>query len=169
MAKCSDSHKSLDTVTHPLDPLTAKEIVQVSSILKAQSKKDLHFKIITILEPPKAKLRPFLRAERNGSIQPTLPRIASSLFYERGTANLFLAEINLGTESVVRLEKLDSSLHGQNDIDETIELRDACLKHPKVLEEINKFQLPKHMEVVCDTWPYGRDSEEALPRLIQVS
>lgn len=68
-----------------------------------------------------------------------------------------------------KIEKLDPGLHGQNDMDEIIELRDACLKDPKVLDEIRKFRLPEYMSVVCDTWPYGRDSDDNLPRYIQVS
>ncbi|KAE8451561.1 hypothetical protein EG329_003634 [Mollisiaceae sp. DMI_Dod_QoI] len=153
---------------HPLDPLSAEEVVQVSSLLKSKSPdKSLHFKIITIIEPPKEKLRPFLKAERNGTAGPPLPRRASALYYHRGTANLFLAEVNIESNSVEKLEKLDSRLHGQNDIDEITELRDACLKDPKVQEQIKKFKLPEHLEVVCDTWPYGRDSEQNLPRYIQ--
>lgn len=155
--------------THPLDPLTGDEIIQTSSVLKAKfPEKSLHFKIITITEPPKAKLRPFLKAERNGDIKSNLPRIASSLFYERGTSNLYLAEVDLGTKAVIKVEKLDSKLHGQNDIDETTELRDACLSDPKVVAEIKRFQLPAYLELQCDPWPYGRDSEDNLPRYVQV-
>ncbi|KAN0106449.1 putative copper amine oxidase [Hyaloscypha variabilis] len=153
---------------HPLDPLTADEIIQVSSLLKAKSPDtSLHFKIITILEPPKAQLRPFLIAERNGGTQPRPPRKASSLYYHLGTADLFLAEVNLDTNSVDSIKKLAPELHGQNDIDESMALRDACVTHPKVLAELKKFQLPDHLEVVCDPWPYGRDSEKRLPRYVQ--
>lgn len=67
------------------------------------------------------------------------------------------------------IKKLAPELHGQADIDEVIALRDACLKHPKVLEAIKEFQLPEHLEVACDPWPYGRDSEKNLPRYAQVS
>jgi Cu2+-containing amine oxidase len=43
---------------HPLDPITAAGIVQVSTLLKAHSPNEkLHFKIITIIEPPKYQLR----------------------------------------------------------------------------------------------------------------
>ncbi len=155
---------------HPLDPITAEEILHISSLLKAHSpNKSLHFKIITISEPPKAQLRPYLIAERNGGTKKKLPRIASALYYHRGTADLFLAEVNVDSNSVQDVKKLDSQFHGQGDIDETIVLRDTCLKHPKVLEEIRKFQLPENLEVVCDTWTYGRDSEKHFPRYIQVS
>jgi primary-amine oxidase len=154
---------------HPLDPLTADEILQVSSLLKSKTpEKSLHFKIITIIEPPKAQLRPFLIAERNGSVQSKLSRKASSLYYHLGTADLFFAVVNLDTNSVGKINKLAPKLHGQNDIDESMGLRDACLKHPKVLEAIKKFKLPEHLEVACDPWPYGRDSEKNLPRYVQV-
>jgi len=155
---------------HPLDPLTADEILQVSSLLKAKSpEKSLHFKIITILEPPKAQLRSFLRAERNRGVQSRPARKASSLYYHLGTADLFLAEVNLDTNSVESIKKLAPELHGQNDVDESIALRDACVTHPKVLAELQKFKLPEHLEVACDPWPYGRDSEKHLPRYVQAS
>jgi Cu2+-containing amine oxidase len=155
---------------HPLDPLTANEILKVSALLKAHSpEQSLHFKIITIIEPPKAQLRPFLIAERYGAIKENLPRKASSLYYYRGTADLFLAEVNLDSNSVESVKKLDPQFHGQNDMDESNDLRIACLQHPKVLEEIKKLKLPEHLEVVCDPWPYGRDSEKHLPRYVQVS
>lgn len=161
---------AVSTSKHPLDPLTADEILQVSSLLKARTpEKTLHFKIIAIIEPPKAQLREFLIAERNGRVQPKPPRKASSLYYHLGTADLFLAEVNLESNSVQSIKKLAPELHGQADIDEAMALRDACLKHPKVLETIMKFQLPEHLEVNCDPWPYGRDSEKKLPRYVQVS
>ncbi len=80
MSQISSNQKALGVPKHPLDPLNADEIIHVSSLLKAQSPdKSLHFKIITIIEPPKTKLRPFLKAERRGATNSGLPRIASSL------------------------------------------------------------------------------------------
>lgn len=154
---------------HPLDPLTAAEILQVSSLLKAKSPdKSLHFKCINITEPPKPSLRPFLRAEREGTAAASLARKASALYYHRGTSDLFLAEVNLTSNSITKVEKLGAGLHGQNDIDEIIELREACLKDPKVVAEIKRLGLPGGMQVVADTWPYGRDTEDNHPRYIQV-
>ena len=139
-------------------------------MLKAKTQdKSLHFKIITIIEPPKAQLRSFLIAERNGGFQSKIPRKASSLYYHQGTAELFLAEVNLDANSVESIKKLAPELHGQNDIDESMALRDACLSHPKVLAEIKKFKLPEYLEVACDPWPYGRDSGENMPRYVQVN
>lgn len=109
-------------------------------------------------------------AERsNKPGQKTLPRYASALYYHRGTSNLFLAKLNLDANSVEKIEQLESHFHGQADVDEAVVLRDICLQHPAVLEEIKKFKLPDHLTLVCDTWPYGRDSEDNLPRYVQVN
>jgi primary-amine oxidase len=125
---------------------------------------------ISIIEPPKNLLRAFLVAERNGRSLPSqLPRCASALYYHRGTSNLFLAKLNLDANYVEKIQQLQSHFHGQADIDEAILLRDICLEHPKVLEEVKKFKLPDHLTLVCDTWPYGRDSKDHHPRLVQVS
>lgn len=162
---------SISAPKHPLDPISAAEIVQVSALLKAQKPEEheLHFKTITIIEPPKQKLRAFLISEREGGLKSSLPRRASALYYLRGTAKLFLAQVNLDASVVEAVKKLDPQFHGQGDIDELIELRDACLKHPEVLKEVKKFELPEDLELVCDPWPYGRDSEDNLPRYVQVS
>lgn len=54
-------------------------------------------------------------------------------------------------------------------MDEGIQLRDVCLSHPKVLEEVKRFKLPDDLTLVCDAWPYGRDSLDQHPRYVQVS
>ena len=155
---------------HPLDPLAPSEITQISSLLKSLSPdRSLHFKIITIIEPPKTQLRAYLKVERNGTSLPPLPRRASALYYHRGTSHLFKATVNVDANTVENVQQLESHFHGQADVNEILEMRDACLRNPKVLERIEKYKLPKHLKVVCDTWPYGRDSENHHPRYVQVS
>lgn len=53
---------------------------------------------------------------------------------------------------MVKLEKLDESIHAQNDVDESIELREACLADEGVKEEVRRFGLPEGLEVQCDPW-----------------
>ena len=96
-------------------------------------------------------------------------RVASALYYHRGTADLFLARVDLDKGSIQDVQKLDPQFHGHTDMNETIRLRDVCLSHPKVLEEIKRFKLPDHFTLVCDNWPYGRDSEDQHPHYVQVS
>jgi len=109
---------------HPLDPLTGAEITQVANLVRAQNEgKSLHFKQISIIEPPKPILRNYLLAERNGrSTSAALVRCTSALYYHRGTANLFLARINLNQNHVEYIKQLESHFHGQADMDEVVAL-----------------------------------------------
>ena len=162
--------KYIQNPKHPLDPLTAAEIIQISTLLKTQgpgTKHSLHFKTIGITEPPKSTLRAFLSSERNGLKPAILPRRASALFYVRGTSDLFLAGIDLSANCLDKIEQLDSRIHAQVDVDEAIEMRELCLQHPKVLEAIEKLNIPNDLKIVCDPWPYGRDHGEEFPRLCQ--
>ncbi|KZF19168.1 hypothetical protein L228DRAFT_215185 [Xylona heveae TC161] len=154
---------------HPLDPLAAVETIQAAQLLKGHATgSSLHFKYITIAEPPKNVLRAYLAAERTGKADlPHIPRRASALYYLRGTAELYLAKVNLDDETVDSVEKLPEFFHAQADIDELIVMKDACLQHPRVRAEIERFRLPKGTTVVCDLWPYGRDTGGTSRRMIQ--
>ncbi|CAI6082696.1 unnamed protein product [Clonostachys chloroleuca] len=154
---------------HSLDPLTPAEINLVASLIKkANADNTVHFKNIDLIEPPKKVLRKYLFAERNGSVPlPALPRLASALYYHRGTPNLFVATVDLDASRVTRIKKLESRYYGQADMDEVVEVRDACLRHPKVVDRIKSYGLPDNMTVVCDTWPYGRDSDQLNRRIAQ--
>ncbi|KAH7176895.1 copper amine oxidase [Dactylonectria macrodidyma] len=158
---------------HPLDPLTPGEIIAAAKLVRSRNEgKGVHFKNITLIEPPKKDLREFLAAERKGSASPvTLTRRASALYYQKKgetlTADLFVATVDLGASVVEQVENLDTRYYGQADMDEVVEVRDKCLSHPKVIERIAKYRMPENLEVVCDTWPYGRDSDELNGRLAQ--
>lgn len=154
---------------HPLDPLVSSEISAAASLIRSyETGKDVHFKNIELIEPPKKVLREFLRDERTGSNNTdALSRRVSLLYYHRGTANLFRAVVNLSAKEIEDVRALDSRFHGQADMDEVVEVRDRCLSHPQVLERIKQYGLPDNFTVVCDTWPYGRDSGEKIRRLSQ--
>ncbi|KAF7560397.1 hypothetical protein G7046_g3762 [Stylonectria norvegica] len=154
---------------HPLDPITPAEVAIVSTAIKAlDANASIHFKTIALIEPPKKELRKYLAAERsNASLPPTPARRASSLYYLRGTADLFMAVVNIDDAKVEDVEKLDSVYHAQADMDEVVEVRDRCMSHPTVVDRIAKYQLPANMVVVCDTWPYGRDTDNPDRRLAQ--
>ena len=75
---------------HPLAPLNADEIINASNLLRAQWPEgiDLHFKAVTLQEPPKVALQPFLDAENNGSTAPHPERKAFISYYLRRTVSL---------------------------------------------------------------------------------
>lgn len=73
--------------SHPLCPLTATEITNAADLLRTTfpSTADLHFKAITLEEPRKAEIVPYLEAEHNGSSLPTIDRRVFLSYYLRHT------------------------------------------------------------------------------------
>jgi Cu2+-containing amine oxidase len=84
-----DDKRPLGQPHHPLGPLSAQEIARSSSLIKGLWPKntDCHFKVITLLEPAKAVLIPYLKSEREGHSPPSLDRRATILYYLRGTVS----------------------------------------------------------------------------------
>lgn len=72
---------------HPLAPLTADEITTAAAIVRGvwPEKTDLHFKVITLQEPPKSEVVPYLEAEHEGGQLPTIGRKAFVNYYLRNT------------------------------------------------------------------------------------
>jgi len=73
--------------SHPLAPLSASELQSASSIIKASwpEHTDLHFKVVTLQEPPKAQVLKYLEAEHNGGSLPVISRKAFINYYIRNT------------------------------------------------------------------------------------
>lgn len=74
---------------HPLGPLTPDEITESARLIKGlwPSNTSIQFKSITLQEPDKAKLVPFLAAEHAGRPTPTIERQSFVLYYIRNTVS----------------------------------------------------------------------------------
>lgn len=72
---------------HPLSPLASAEISNVSKLVQSLYPRNanLQYKSITLQEPEKAHLVPFLNAERNGLKTSTIERRAFVAYYIRNT------------------------------------------------------------------------------------
>jgi len=75
------------STSHPLAPVSAEEITQAVSYVKAQwpANTDLHFKSITLHEPAKAETVPYLEAEYTGQTLPKVDRRVFVTYYLRKT------------------------------------------------------------------------------------
>ncbi len=75
--------------THPLSPLTASEITRSAELIKGlhPSTANLQFKVITLEEPEKAQLVPYLDAEHYGNKLAVLHRKALVCYYIRNTVS----------------------------------------------------------------------------------
>jgi primary-amine oxidase len=72
---------------HPLGPLTASEIKESTRLIKSiwPSNTNIQFKVITLKEPNKADLTPFLAAEHSGQQPPAIERRSFVVYYIRNT------------------------------------------------------------------------------------
>lgn len=75
---------------HPLGPLTADEIRESARLIKGlwPSNIDLQFKSITLQEPNKAELIPFLAAEHSSQQTPAIERRSFIVYYLRNTVRI---------------------------------------------------------------------------------
>lgn len=81
--------KKTITPNHPLGPLTAGEISESAKIIKSiwPENTNIQFKAITLQEPNKADLVPFLAAERARKSTPTIERRSFVVYYLRNTVS----------------------------------------------------------------------------------
>lgn len=73
--------------SHPLAPLSAAELQTAASVIKASwpAHTDLHFKVVTLQEPPKAEVLKYLEAEHGKKSLPAVSRKAFINYYIRNT------------------------------------------------------------------------------------
>lgn len=72
---------------HPLAPLTANEITIAAGLVQRlwPNGTDLHYKAVTLEEPPKAQVLPYLEAEHGRGPLPPIQRKAFVNYYLRNT------------------------------------------------------------------------------------
>jgi len=78
------------TPQHPIGPLTASEISESSRLIKSvwPENTNIQFKVITLQEPKKVELAPFLAAENTGQQTPTIDRRSFVVYYIRNTVSM---------------------------------------------------------------------------------
>lgn len=81
-------------LSHPLGPLSAHEISQSSALIRGEWPEGtkFQFKILTLLEPPKTELVPYLAAERAGEKPKPIERKSQVVYYLRTTVTTYEAK-----------------------------------------------------------------------------
>lgn len=90
MAPLNEAMKNV--VAHPLCPITASEIKRSAEFIRKSwpSKTNVHFKAITLEEPAKTELVPYLEAEHTGHRLPHIDRRAFVSYYIRNTVSFLV-------------------------------------------------------------------------------
>lgn len=88
---------------HPFTPLTSSEITAAAQLIKQLYPEDveLQYKTITLQEPNKADVIPFLVAEHEGRHQDPPPRRAFATYYIRNTVSILEIHVDASLIGVV--------------------------------------------------------------------
>lgn len=94
--------------THPLDPLTPTEISKSSRLIRGlhQNQRNWIFNSITLLEPPKKVLLPYLFNEYEKSPKDiaSIPRKSFSILIEKRTGDVYEVVANLSDDTIERFD-----------------------------------------------------------------
>ncbi|TVY19155.1 Copper amine oxidase 1 [Lachnellula arida] len=144
---------------HPLGPLTANEITKSSRLIKSlwPTHTNIQFKSITLQEPSKAELVPFLAAEKTAQTTPTIDRRSFVVYYIRNTDKLHEAIVNLTHGKIESNLRLGPNVHSNADSDEINAVERIALEDEGVKAELAKLQLLEGTVVISDPWIYGSD------------
>ncbi|PGH18130.1 hypothetical protein AJ79_00758 [Helicocarpus griseus UAMH5409] len=156
---------------HPFDPLSPQEIsLAVKYIKDAYPGHNVIFRVVTLAEPSKAQMIPYLQAERLAvssskppAVVPRPRRIAHVQFYLGDSSDFREVRVDLGSGE--RLE--ESKLEGKHSyLDETLmqACEKACLADQGVREAIELLELPEGAVVCVEPWTYGTDGMRDMSR-----
>ncbi|BDA47955.1 Primary amine oxidase [Coccomyxa sp. Obi] len=146
---------------HPLDPLSAEEVVSAANICRAYvAEKGLgahRFNTITLSEPPKADLLAF---ERGGKY-PT--RMASVVMTKPPKSNPIEMELNLEEGSVVSYKTVEG-VQVAIIYDDFYEVGESLFKADPHLQDLCKeYGIESMDSVAVDTWPIHPVDDEMGP------
>ncbi|KAI9723695.1 MAG: hypothetical protein M1812_000995 [Candelaria pacifica] len=154
---------------HPLSPLTALEIATCADLIRGlyPASTILQFKAITLEEPEKHQLLPFLAAEHDGLNTPPIERNAFACYYIKNTDKFHEAIVSLSQHRVESNVRLGPNIHSPADTDEIVLVEKLALADDGVQAEIEKLKLPKGTTIISDPWIYGSDGIDDDRRLFQ--
>ncbi|KAL8676352.1 MAG: hypothetical protein Q9186_007127 [Xanthomendoza sp. 1 TL-2023] len=155
--------------SHPLSPLTATEITKAVQLVQKlyPASTSLQYKAVTLEEPKKAELVPYLHAEHNGGRKPNIERRAFVAYYIRNTDKFHEATVNLSRQRVENNFRLGPGVHGPGDAEEILLVEKLALEDEGVKAEIAKLKLPKGTALISDPWIYGSDGVNDEQRMYQ--
>lgn len=162
---------------HPLQLLSDTEISAASDALRKlvhsqHPTASVHFKNISLHDPPKALLLPHLDAEAAGTPfdqRPYVPRCVDITWTIDSDRNVTESTVSLDTSTVVGETRTGRGQYGPNDRNEVRAAAQRLLNDPKVLDAVKALHLPADAIIACDPWMYGadRDSNEDTPKYLQ--
>lgn len=110
---------------------------------------------MTLLEPPKKELVPYLLSLRNGESPAPLARLATGLVAQTLPDQTQYTEyiVSLTEDKVVNAKYPETGDIAALDAEEMAEAEEWLLNDPEFIEVVKKLRLPEGSTVVADSWP----------------
>ncbi|GES63435.1 copper amine oxidase [Aspergillus terreus] len=154
---------------HPFDPLSPTEIAKSADIVRAHFHgQSPVFRVITLKEPPKQEMIPFLEKEHLGQSPTPPPRTAHVqviLRTDNGTSELIELLVDLQHHTGVKKEHLPGK-HSYIDPEYMRAVETACMADQRIQDEIKKLQLPANASVIVEPWAYATDGMNDMTQRI---
>jgi primary-amine oxidase len=142
--------KTPETPTHPLDPLTADEIVRAVEIIRQARQVNDAWRIVTVTlaEPSKDVVRSF----KPGA---AIPRQALLVAIDRGKGQAYEGIVDLVKGTVERFDALPAGIQPPISLDEFTECEEAIKRSPEFLAALKKRGASDVQLVMVDPWSAG--------------
>lgn len=155
---------------HPLDPLTPEEISRSATIARPDfGQHQPNFRVITLQEPPKHQLAPFLDRERQGKPPGPAPtrhaRVEVTLPSPDGGGGVFELLVDLDRNRVAKKQHVPGK-HSYIDSGYMKQVEAACLANDEVQRHIRTLDLPRGATVVVEAWAYATDGQNDMSKRV---
>jgi primary-amine oxidase len=129
-------------------------------VLKALQGKSPNFRVITLQEPRKSEMIPFLEKEHLGQSGISRPertaRVQVTIRGDSGLIEMVELFVDLDSASVAKKEHLVGK-HPYIDSAYMQAAEKACRADPRIQAEVEKMKLPSGATVVVEPWAYATD------------
>lgn len=144
---------------HPLEPLSAEEIVAAVAIARQEKQlpASVRFVTVTLHEPAKESVIG----------QKPAPRLAFLILLDNATGKGYEAIVDLGTRKVCAYEPLPEGVQPPIMLDEFLECEEAVKRSPEFLAALKKRGVSDVSLVMVDPWSagvYGNETPADLKR-----
>ncbi len=159
--KMSGTEKSAETVIHPLEPLTAKEISAAVEILRTTQNLGPSYRFVSVVlhEPPKEQIINFEGVD-------STDREAFVVLLDNADGSTYEAVVSL-TQKVVGSWKHVPTVQPQIMLDEMHEAEAAIKADPEFQEALRKRGVTDFDLVIVDPWSAGHYGDEEGRRLLR--
>ncbi|MEM9627990.1 MAG: primary-amine oxidase [Pseudomonadota bacterium] len=143
-------NQTVETVIHPLEPLTSGEIKAVAAIVRTEMAElgdALRFEMIELLEPPKTEVRAFKAGD-------PITRKARVNLFRTGEIGVWRLTVSLDKSEVLTKNHVPDA-RPMIQLEEFMEIEDAVKADPRFVEACAKRGLTDMSLICVDPWSAG--------------